>query len=164
MDVFPVASTLQMLTYTKVMISIKINFINRQQSTIRHSPKTKFDYNVYFSTWKKIYPSFSLEVPASNIELVYNDCSSTKCLGYITDTVREYLQQAVPPNSREQPTWHPSVDFIRLGSVTKLTSRKKGLTEEQLAEGTDSQSINTGPVERFRDLRKGVTWVIPESS
>ena len=34
------------------------------------SSKLKFDYDLYFSAWKTIYTSFSLLMPASNIELV----------------------------------------------------------------------------------------------
>ena len=66
---------------------------------------------------------------------------------------------------RKRPTWYPSVctDFIRLGFVT--INRKKRLTWQQLAVGTDSRSVSTGPSRRFSVyLRKGVTWVIPGSS
>ena len=47
---------------------------------------------------------------------------------------------------------HPSVrtNFIRLGSVT--TNRKNGLTGEQLAVGTDSSSVSTGPSWTFSVL------------
>ena len=57
--------------------------------------------------------------------------------------------------SRKRPTWHPSVCtyFIRLGSVT--TNRKKGLTGEQLAVGTDSQSVSTGSSRMFSLLTEG---------
>ena len=65
------------------------------------------------------------------------------------------VQQAVPTNSRNRPTWHPPVrvDFIRLGSVT--TDRKNGLTGEQLAVVTDSRSVSTGRSRMFSVLTKG---------
>ena len=65
------------------------------------------------------------------------------------------VQQAVPTNSRNRPTWHPSLhtDFIRLGSVTK--NRKNKLTREQLAVGTDSRSVSTGPSRLFSVLMAG---------
>ena len=65
------------------------------------------------------------------------------------------VQQAVPTNSRNRPTWHPSLhtDFIRLGSVTK--NRKNELTREQLAVGTDSRSVSTGPSRLFSVLMAG---------
>ena len=55
-------------------------------------------------------------------------------------------------NSRNSPTWHPSVrtDFIRLGSVT--TNRKNGLTGEQLTVGRGSRSVSIGPSRMFSVL------------
>ena len=49
----------------------------------------------------------------------------------------------------------PSVrtDFIRLGSVT--TNRKNGLAGEQLAVGTGSRSVSTGPSRMFSVLTEG---------
>ena len=57
--------------------------------------------------------------------------------------------------SRKRPTWQPSVrtDFVRLDFVT--TNRKNGLTWEQLAVGTDSQPVNTGPSRMFSVLTEG---------
>ena len=45
------------------------------------------------------------------------------------------------------------MDFIRLGSVT--TNRKNELTGEQLAVGTDSRSVSTGPSRMFSVLTEG---------
>ena len=58
-------------------------------------------------------------------------------------------------NSRKRPTWHPSArtDFIGLGSVT--INRKNGLTWEQLAVGTDSWFVSTGPSRMFSILTEG---------
>ena len=57
-------------------------------------------------------------------------------------------------------TWR--TDFIRLGSVA--TNRKNGLTGEQLAVGTDSWSVITGPSRMFSLLwrsRPGVPLAVP---
>ena len=45
------------------------------------------------------------------------------------------------------------MDFTRLGSVT--TNRKNVLTGQQLAVGTDSRSVSTGPSRMFSALTEG---------
>ena len=72
-----------------------------------------------------------------------------------TDTGR--IRLSVSTSSRtyelsEDTYVNPSIltHFIRLGSVT--TNRKNGLTGEQLAVGTDSRSVSTGPSQMFSVL------------